>query len=51
MSYTHAGDTAPGQNRVQGSYAFANLDGSSENLHRAGTLAAGCQVRLSSAPP
>ena len=37
--YTHVGDTAPGQNRGQGTYAFADLDGSSENLHRAATLA------------
>ena len=37
--YTHTGDTAPGQNRWQGTYVFADLDGSSENLHRAATLA------------
>ena len=37
--YTYAGDEAPGQNRGQATYAFATLDGSSEEIERAVWLA------------
>ena len=37
--YTYAGDAAPGQNRGQATYAFATLDGSSEDIERAVWLA------------
>ena len=37
--YTYAGDEAPGQNRGQATYAFAELDGSPDELERAVWLA------------
>ena len=37
--YTYAGDTAPGQNRGQAIYAFAGLEGGSDDLARAAWLA------------
>ena len=37
--YTYAGDTAPGQNRGQATYAFANLEENPDDLARAAWLA------------